>query len=150
MEDFRDLIREDRRDALKVMVKAFKRKMSSQFKEMKNTDVEVILKCIKDTSCLTLQQSLEEGQVTETDPDEDIPEGIEVASKIMQEKKLLRDLVEHITTYFDNVSTAHGYLSSAATNLSSLRKLVDAETFKMLLHAGVLAISTTKTSGTSS
>ena len=35
MEDFRDLIREDRKDALKVMVKALKRKMSLQFKEIK-------------------------------------------------------------------------------------------------------------------
>ena len=54
MEDFRDLIREDRKDALKVMVKALKRKMTSQFEEMKNADIEVILKCVKDTSCLTL------------------------------------------------------------------------------------------------
>ena len=55
----------------------------------------------------------------------------------MQEKKLLRNAVEHIITYFDNLSAAHRYLSSAATNLSSLGKLVDAETFKMLLHAGI-------------
>ena len=55
----------------------------------------------------------------------------------MQEKKLSRNAVEHIITYFDNLFSAHGYLSSAATNISSLRKLVDAETFKMLLHAGI-------------
>ena len=47
MEDFRGLIREDSKDALKVMVKALKRKMASQFEEMKNTDVEVILKCVR-------------------------------------------------------------------------------------------------------
>ena len=116
MEDFRNLIREDRKYTLKVMVKALKRKMASQFKEMKNADVKVILKCVKDTSCLTLQQSLEEGQVAKTDPDEDIPEGREVISKIMQEKKLSKNAVEHIIMYFDNVSAAHRYLSSAATN----------------------------------
>ena len=68
MEEFRDLIREDRKDRLKVMVKALKRRMTLQFKEIKNADVKVILKCIKDTSCLTLCQLLEEGQVIKTDP----------------------------------------------------------------------------------
>ena len=57
--------------------------------------------------------------------------------KIMQEKKLSRNVVEHIIMYFDNLSAAHRYLPSAAANLSSLGKLVDAETFKMLLHAGI-------------
>ena len=47
MGEFRDLVREDRKDALKVMVKALKRRMTLQFEEMKNADVEVILKCIK-------------------------------------------------------------------------------------------------------
>ena len=92
---------------------------------------------MSDSLCLTLQQSLEEGQVAETDPDEDIAEGREVISKIMQEKKLSKNTVEHIITYFDNVSAARRYLSSAATNLSSLGKLVYSETFKMLLHAGI-------------
>ena len=54
MEDFRDLIKEDRKYTLKVMVNALKRKMTSQFEEMKNADVQVILGCVKDTSCLTL------------------------------------------------------------------------------------------------
>ena len=135
MEEFRYLIREDRKDAL--MVKALKRRRTSQFEEMKNADVEVVLRCIKDTSCLTLCQSLEEGWVIEMDPGKDVPEGREVVLKIMQEKKLSKNVVEHIITYFDNLSAAHRYLSSAAANLSSLGKLVDAEMFYLLLHAGV-------------
>ena len=71
------------------------------------------------------------------DPDDDIPEGRIVASKIIQEKKLSKNAVEHIITYFDNVSAAHRYLSPAAANLSSLGKLVDAETFKMVLCVGI-------------
>ena len=110
MGELRDLIRGDQKDGLKVMVRALKRRMTAQFEEMKNADVKVILKCIKDSSCLTLCQSLEEGWVIKTDPDEDILKGREVASKIMQEKKLSRPAVEHIITYFDNLSAAQGYL----------------------------------------
>ena len=137
MAEFKDLIREDQKDALKVTVKALKKRMVAKFDEMKSTDVEVILHCVKDTSCLTLHQLLEQSWMIETDPDEDIPKGREIASKIQQEKKLLRITVKHIITYFDNMSAAHGYLSSATANLSSLGKLVDAEIFKIILHAGV-------------
>ena len=43
MDEFKDLVREDQKDALKVTVKALKRRMVAQFEEMKNTDVEVVL-----------------------------------------------------------------------------------------------------------
>ena len=111
--------------------------MVAQFNEMKNADVEVVLQCVKDTSCLTLHQSLEEGWVIKTDPNKDVPEGRKVTFKLHQEKKLSRPAVKHIITYFDNVSAANGYLSSATADLSLLSKLVDPETFKMILCAGV-------------
>ena len=46
-------------------------------------DVEVVMRTIKDTRCLTLRQSMEADQVTEMDPDDDIPLGREVISKLV-------------------------------------------------------------------
>ena len=54
MAEFKDLVREDRKNVLKVTIKSFKRCMVAQFKEMKNADVEVVLHCVKDASCLAL------------------------------------------------------------------------------------------------
>ena len=47
--------------------------MVALFDEMKNADVEMVLCCVKDTSYLTLYQSLEEEQVLKTNLDEDMP-----------------------------------------------------------------------------
>ena len=52
--DFMTFILEDQKDALTVMVKMLQRRMMAESKDMKLADIKVIMKIIKDTSCLTL------------------------------------------------------------------------------------------------
>ena len=72
---FKEALLGDRKDTLLSAVNSLKRKMTTQFKQMQLADVEVVIRTIKDPRCLTLHQSMEIGQVVETDPNEDIPTG---------------------------------------------------------------------------
>ena len=80
---------------------------------------------------------MEMGQVVETDPDEDIPSGHDMVSKLTQEKKLSQATISHIISLFDHLSEAHVHMSMVAANLSSLGKITDPGTFKTILHASI-------------
>ena len=92
---------------------------------------------IKDTRCLVLRRLLQEDTVVSMDPEEDIPSGMEVIGEITQEKKLSQAAVDIIVTLFDHTSEAHAHMSSAVANISALAKLVDPETFKVILRVSV-------------
>ena len=78
------------------MVNSLKRCITAQFEQMCPADVEVVMRTIKDMRCLTLRQSMEADQVTEMDPDDDIPSGREVILKLVQEKKLSQAVINNI------------------------------------------------------
>lgn len=97
---------------------------------MKMSDVNTILRCIKETLCQTLCHDLDSEWVYETDPDEDIPTGSEVIISLQPDNELLRPAVEHIIGLMDDLSTA-------AAHFSSLRKLVELKIFSMILHTSM-------------
>ena len=125
-DDFRDLLKEDCKDALVVTVWALKRHMVKSWDQMTATDVDVVIHTIHEPSCVTLHQSLEEGRVTVVDPDEDMPTGQQVLSKLPLQNSAVKG---HVITLFDSLSVAMDQLSAAFTNLSSLAKICDEETF---------------------
>ena len=95
---FKESVLEDCKDALLSMVNSLKRCITTQLEQMHPADMEVVMRTIKDTRCLTLRQSMEADQVTKMDPDDDIPLGREVVLKLVQEKKLTNsDQQYHIT-----------------------------------------------------
>ena len=71
--NFRDLLKEDHKDALVVMVWALKRHMVKSWDQITATEVNVVICMIHEPSCVMLHQSLEEGRVTMVDPDEEMP-----------------------------------------------------------------------------
>ena len=87
--------------------------------------------------CLSLQQMMEFDMVLKTDPDDDIPAGHEVVGKLSQTKKLSQPAINNIISLFDNLSEAHAHMSTATANLSSIGKIVDAETFYMILRVSI-------------
>ena len=125
MQDFCDLVHEDRKDALRVTVNALKRKMVTVFPCMQNANVETVLGCVKDNRCLTLRQIMETDTVQETHPEDDVLTGRQVLGGIQPTKKLSQAVLEHVTTLFDNISGTSALMSSAAANVSLLGKLVD-------------------------
>ena len=134
---FKESVLEDCKDVLLSMVNSMKRCITTQFEQMCLADVEVVMRTIKDMRCLTLRQNMEVDQVTETDPDDDIPSGREVILKLVQEKKLSQAVIDNIISLFDHLSEAHAHMSMAVADLSSLGKITDPVTFKMILRASI-------------
>lgn len=60
------------------MVQGLKRKMAAQVKKMEGTDVKIIMKLIKDLSCIFPHQQLQSDMVMATDPDQDVPSGLDI------------------------------------------------------------------------
>ena len=105
--------------------------MVKSWENMTGTEVDAVMKTIQEPSCVMLHQSLEEGTVTAVDP-EDVPTGCQVLSKVQPQNQYV---IEHVISLFDSLSTTTEHLSVAFTNLSSLAKFCDEETFRMILAA---------------
>ena len=75
--------------------------------------------------------------VLETNPDDDIPAGHEVVGKLSRTKKLLQPAIDNIMSLFDHLSEAHAHMSTATANLSSISKVVNTETFHMILRVSI-------------
>ena len=137
MLQFKESVLEDHKDVLLSMVNSLSRHITTQFEQMCPADMEVVMRTIKDTRCLTLRWSMEVDQVTKTDPDDNILSGREVVSKLVQEKKLSQAAIDNIISVFNHLSEAHAHISMAVANLSSLGKITGPVTFKMNLRASI-------------
>lgn len=113
---------------------ALKRHMTKMWPQMTAAKMDIMLKTIHELSCMTLQQSLETNTVKAVDPDEDVPSGCEVLSRL-PECQTQGVVTEHCITLFDNLSVAMGYMSASMANLSSLAKLTDPKMFRIILEA---------------
>ena len=71
-DNFKELLKEDCKDALVVMVRALKRHMVKSWEQMMVTEVDAMIRTIHKPSYIMLQQSLEESKVTVVDPDEEM------------------------------------------------------------------------------
>ena len=80
---------------------------------------------------------MESDTVLETDPDDDVPAGHEVVGKLSQTKKLSQPAIDNIISLFDNISEAHAHMLTATANLSLIGKIVDTETFHMILKVSI-------------
>ena len=79
----------------------------------------------------------ESDMVLKTDPDNDVPTGHEMVGKLSQTKKLSQPAINNIISLFDHISEAHAHMSTATANLSLIGKIVNAETFCMILKASI-------------
>ena len=131
-DNFRDMLKEDHKDALVVMVQALKRHMVKSWDQMTAMEVNVVIHTIHQPSCVMLHQSLEEGKVTMVDLDEDMPTSQQVLSKLPPQNSAMKD---YVITLSDSLSVATDQLSAAFANLSSLAKICDEETFQVILAA---------------
>ena len=70
------------------------------------------------------------------DPEEEIPSGHEFLHQLPEQKCKAEEKALVIAT-LDSISEAQAHMSMATTNLSSLAKITDAETFRLVLKATV-------------
>lgn len=98
------------------------------------TETDIVMKIIHRPLCVTLWETLEINTVRAVDPDEDVPSGHEVLSRL-PECQIQRVVTKHCIMLIDNLSVVTGYISAAMANLSSLAKLMDPRTFRIILEA---------------
>ena len=71
------LIHEDKKDALGMMIRNFKKLVVKQWEMMGDEDINIVLHTIKDPATVYLHQHLTRGGVKVFDPPEEIPTGPE-------------------------------------------------------------------------
>ena len=98
---------------------------------MGDMDSDAILQCIWELTCVTLRESLEPEKVHAINPDEDLQSGEEVL-KVISKKNIQPAIWEHCIALFNNISTVIGYMSASCANWSSLAKITNKETFRVI------------------
>ena len=133
---FKDLLKENRDDALEVTMAAVKRHMANAWPHMSAANTDVVMLTIHELSCTTLCKSLEQPIVMTSDAEDNVPTRHQVLSKLPEQQNQ-RAVTEHCITLFDKMYTATNYISLAMVNLSSLVKLTNPKTFRFILEASM-------------
>lgn len=135
LEKFKPEIKNDNSDALAQAISILKDHTTKFTPSMGEVDTETVLQCFSDPTFATLREPLGPKHVQEKDPEGDIPSGDEVLKQILKEK-IEAHIQQHCVTLFE-VSMVTGYMLAACTNLSSLTKITDETTFRIILAASV-------------
>ena len=76
-EDLGELLCKDNKDALPLMIERLKKHMECHWEQMKNADVDTVVKAIKDPACLHLRQHLMPGGMEVQELATEVPTGWE-------------------------------------------------------------------------
>ena len=131
---FGELLTSDVKDALRKMVTSLKKVMAKHWGGMAEVDVNNVVKTIRDPSCLHLCQFLSTGGIAVTEPASDIPEGWEFL-RSLPEKTRKQEEHQLIISMFNHISEAMAHASMAAANILALGKIMDPQTFNLVLRA---------------
>ena len=133
---FGELLTGDVKDALQKMVTSLKKVMVKHWGGMAEADVNNMVKTIRaHLSCLHLLSiSSQQAALMVTELASDIPEGWEFLRSL---PKKTRKHEEHqlIISMFDHISEAMAHASMVAANISALGKIMDPQTFDLVLRA---------------
>ena len=133
---FKMEIKNDNGDALAHTISTLKDHTAKLTPAMGEVDTQAVLQCFSEPTCITLRESLGPKWVQEIDPEADISSGEDVLNQILKEK--IKPAIQgHCVMLFDNTSMATGYMSAACANLSSLAKITDEATFRVILAMSV-------------
>ena len=91
-EDFKTLLKEDKRNALKSTISKVKQHMARQFSSMAAADIETVMACIKDHTCIYMRNLEHQEGTRSVDPDDDIPSGPEVLEQLPPEKRYTKGI----------------------------------------------------------
>ena len=133
---FGELLAGDVKDALQKMVTSPKKIMVKHWGGMAEADVNNVVKTIRDPSCLHLHQFLVIGGTVVTEPASDIPEGWEFL-RSLPEKTRKHEEHQLIISMFDHIAEAMAHASMVAANISALGKIMDPQTFDLVLRVAV-------------
>ena len=130
------LIHEDKKDALGLMIRNFKKLVVKQWETMGDVDVDVILCTIKDPATVYLRQHLTRGGVEVFDPPEEIPTGPEFIHQLPERTRQAEETA-FISEIFDHAAQAHEHLLSVCANISTLAKITNKTTLHTIINGAV-------------
>ena len=134
MDTFSEMLENDWKDALRQMVTSLKCLMAKHWRAIAEADVEAIMKVVHDLGCVFLWQHLTPEGVDVTEPRAKIPVAWEFLRQLL-EKKRKTEVKEFITMAINHLSEAYAHMSLYAANMSSLTKIMDPDTFQVVLKA---------------
>ena len=103
---------------------------------MTNANPEVLIRSIHDLACIYLHQHVTKGGINIVVPDEEPPSGRDFVREL-PEKKWKEKELELIIGIFDSACEAHSHLAMVAVNLSSLAKVTNQGTLKLIMKSAV-------------
>ena len=136
-ENFKDLLKEDDKNALRSTISEVKRHMMRQFSSMAAADIDIVMACIKDCTCSYMRSIEHQEGATSVDPDDDIPSGPKVLEQLPPEKRYTKEIKDNNTSIFNHIANAQSEASLAAANIVALARMANAETLDMVLRAAV-------------
>ena len=131
-----ELIHKDKKDALGMTIRNFKKLVVKQWETMGDADVDVILHTIKDPAAVYLHQHLTRGGVEVFDPPEEILTGPEFIRQLPERTRQAEETA-FIAEIFDHAAQAHKHLSSVCTNISALAKITDKTTLHTIINGAI-------------
>ena len=131
-----EMLHSDNKDALPKCIRAFKKLIAKDWHSMTNTNPEVVIRSIYDPACIYLCQHVTKGGIDIMVPAEEPPSGKDFVRKLL-EKRWKQEELELIIGIFDSACEAHSHLAMVTANLSSLAKVTDWETLKLIMKSAV-------------
>ena len=131
-----EMLHSDNKDALPKCIRTFKKLIVEDWHSMTNTNPEVVIRSIYDPACIYLCQHVTKGGIDIMVPDEEPPSGKDFVRKL-PEKRQKQEELELIVGIFDVACEAHSHLAMVTANSSSLAKVTDWETLKLIMKNAV-------------
>ena len=135
--NFKNLLKEDNRNALRSNISEVKQHMTRQFSSMAATDIDIVMACIKDRTCIYMRNLEHQEGARSLDPDDDIPSGPDILKQLPPEKRYTKAIKDNITSIFTHIANAQSEASLAAANIAALARMADADTLDTVLRAAV-------------
>ena len=130
------LIHEDTKTALGQTIRNFKKIVVRQWEMMGDTDVDAVLRMIKDPTAVYLWQYLTRGGVEVVDPPEEMPTSQEFIRQLPERARQAKETA-FITDIFKHVARAHKHLAEVCANVSALAKVTDKATLLSVINGVV-------------
>ena len=131
-----EMLYSDNKDALPKCIRAFKNLTTKDWHSMSHANPEVVIRSIYNLACIYLCQHVTKGGINIVVPDEEPPSGKDFVRKL-PEKGQKQEELELIIGIFDCACEAHSHLAMVTANLSSLAKVTDRETLKLIIISAV-------------
>ena len=111
--------------------------MTRQFSSMAAADIDIIMACIKDRTCIYMRNLEHQEGARSIDPDDDIPLGPDVLEQLPPEKRYTKAIKDNIASIFTHITNAQLEASLAAANIAAFARTADADTLDTILRAAV-------------